>query len=67
MRCCNDWPRSTRAAKLVELRVSLGLSEEEIATDLRVSTRTVKLDWSAATWLKAEISLDHAGERLNRS
>lgn len=45
-----------RAAQIVEMRVFLGLSEEEIAKDLGVSARTVKRDWSAASaWLKAEM------------
>lgn len=45
-----------RAAQIVEMRVFLGLTEEEIARELRISTRTVKRDWSAASaWLKAEI------------
>jgi RNA polymerase sigma factor (TIGR02999 family) len=45
-----------RAAQIVEMRVFLGLSEEEIASDLGISSRTVKRDWSAASaWLKAEM------------
>ena len=45
-----------RAGQIVQMRVFLGLSEQEIATDLGISTRTVKRDWLAATaWLKAEM------------
>jgi RNA polymerase sigma factor (TIGR02999 family) len=45
-----------RAARIAEMRVFLGLSEEEIAADLDISSRTVKRDWSAAkAWLKAEL------------
>lgn len=48
-----------RAAQILEMRVFLGLSVQEIADDLRVSTRTVKRDWSAATaWLKVQMGLD---------
>ena len=47
-----------RAARIVEMRVFLGLTEEEIANELSLSTRTVKRDWSAAiTWLKANAKL----------
>jgi RNA polymerase sigma factor (TIGR02999 family) len=46
-----------RAAQITEMRVFLGLSEEEIAVDLGVSSRTVKRDWAvAAAWLKAEMA-----------
>jgi RNA polymerase sigma factor (TIGR02999 family) len=45
-----------RAARITEMRMFLGLSEEEIAADLEISVRTVKRDWSAAkAWLKAEM------------
>jgi len=46
-----------RAAQVTEMRVFLGLSEDEIAADLGVSSRTVKRDWAtAAAWLKAEMA-----------
>lgn len=49
----------SRAARIVEMRVFLGLKEEEIASDLGISIRTVKRDWLAArAWLKAEMHLD---------
>ncbi len=48
-----------RLAKLIELRVFTGLSVEECAETLGVSTATVKRDWAfAKTWLV---------ERLNSS
>ena len=37
-----------RQAKIVELRYFGGLSEEEIASHLGISTRTVKRDWVLA-------------------
>jgi RNA polymerase sigma factor (TIGR02999 family) len=41
-----------RAARVVELRFFGGLSEEEVAEVLQVSTITVKRDWKAArAWL----------------
>jgi RNA polymerase sigma factor (TIGR02999 family) len=46
-----------RAAQVTEMRVFLGLSEDEIAAELGVSSRTVKRDWAtAAAWLKAEMA-----------
>jgi RNA polymerase sigma factor (TIGR02999 family) len=46
-----------RAAQVTEMRVFLGLKEDEIAADLGVSSRTIKRDWAtAAAWLKAEIA-----------
>lgn len=48
-----------RAAQIVQMRVFLGLEEQEIASDLGISIRTVKRDWFAATaWLKSEMRLD---------
>lgn len=40
--------RSERLAKLVELRFFAGLSVEDSATALSISTRTVKRDWRIA-------------------
>jgi RNA polymerase sigma factor (TIGR02999 family) len=46
-----------RAVRVTEMRVFLGLNEDEIADVLQVSTRTVKRDWVLAkTWLKAEMA-----------
>jgi RNA polymerase sigma-70 factor (ECF subfamily) len=45
-----------RQAKVVELRYFAGLSVEEIAGILKISTRSVKRDWSLARiWLFKEI------------
>jgi RNA polymerase sigma factor (TIGR02999 family) len=44
-------------AQIVELRYFGGLTEEEAATVLRISTRTVKRDWAVArAWLHAELT-----------
>ena len=46
-----------RQAKIVELRYFGGLSEEEIAAVMRVSTRTVERDWQfARSWLMRELA-----------
>jgi RNA polymerase sigma factor (TIGR02999 family) len=46
-----------RQAKVVELRYFGGLSEEETAEVLQVSTRTVRRDWDfARSWLMRELS-----------
>jgi len=48
--------RDARQARIVELRFFVGLTEEEAAEVLGVSTRTVKRDWSVArAWLYKEI------------
>lgn len=45
-----------RAAEVVTLKFFLGLCEEEIASTLGLTPRTVRRDWAyARTWLKAEI------------
>ena len=42
----------TRAARVVELRVFVGLNDAEIANELEISTATVKRDWTfARAWL----------------
>ena len=47
-----------RLAKVVEMRFFAGLSEEEIAAALGVTTRTVQRDWvKARAWLHSELSL----------
>ena len=46
-----------RQAKVVELRYFGGLSEEETAEVLKISTRTVRRDWDfAKSWLMRELS-----------
>ncbi len=46
-----------RQAKVVELRYFGGLSEEETAEVLAISTRTVRRDWDfAKSWLMRELS-----------
>ena len=46
-----------RQARIVELRYFGGLTEEETAKVLKVSTRTVKRDWTVArAWLYAELT-----------
>ncbi len=46
-----------RQSQIVELRYFGGLTEEETAEVLKVSTRTVRRDWSLArTWLYRELS-----------
>lgn len=46
-----------RLARVVELRFFAGLSEEEIAAALEVTTRTVQRDWAKArAWLHSELS-----------
>ncbi|HEX8735465.1 MAG TPA: sigma-70 family RNA polymerase sigma factor [Pyrinomonadaceae bacterium] len=48
---------SQRQSQIVELRYFGGLSEEEIAETLAISTRTVRRDWSLArAWLYRELS-----------
>ena len=45
-----------RQAQIVELRFFGGLTEEEVASALNVSTRTVKRDWTLArAWLYGEL------------
>jgi RNA polymerase sigma factor (TIGR02999 family) len=45
-----------RLHAIVEMRFFLGLNLDEIASELAVSTRTVKREWTAArTWLRREL------------
>ena len=45
-----------RKAQVVELRIFMGLSVEQVASVLGVSTETVKRDWRLAkAWLKREL------------
>jgi RNA polymerase sigma factor (TIGR02999 family) len=47
----------SRQARIVELRYFGGLTEEETAEVLKISTRTVKRDWTVArAWLYAELT-----------
>lgn len=51
---------SPRLARVVELRFFAGLSEEETARALDVTTRTVQRDWAKArAWLHAELDATH--------
>ena len=46
-----------RKAKIVEMRFFGGMTDEEIAEVLKVSTRTVLRDWKTARlWLYRELS-----------
>jgi RNA polymerase sigma factor (TIGR02999 family) len=48
---------ASRQAKVVELRYFGGLSEEETAEVLKISTRSVRRDWQfARAWLMRELS-----------
>jgi RNA polymerase sigma factor (TIGR02999 family) len=48
--------RDPRKVRMIELRYFAGLSVEETAEVLQVSTRTVKLDWTLAkAWLSREL------------
>jgi RNA polymerase sigma-70 factor, ECF subfamily len=48
---------NARQSQIVELRYFGGLSEEETAEALKISTRTVRRDWSLArAWLYRELS-----------
>jgi RNA polymerase sigma-70 factor (ECF subfamily) len=52
-----------RRSRVVELRFFGGLSAEETAAVLKVSTETVLHDWKLAkAWLLRELSLDRANE-----
>lgn len=49
-----------RQAQVVEMRVFSGMTVEEVATALSMSTRTVELDWRMArAWLADELGHDH--------
>jgi RNA polymerase sigma factor (sigma-70 family) len=48
---------NARQSRVVELRYFGGLNEEEVAEVLKVSSRTVRTDWSLArAWLYRELS-----------
>ncbi len=47
---------AARQAKVVELRYFSGLSEEDIAEALKISSRTVRRDWDfAKSWLTRQL------------
>ena len=49
-----------RQAKIVELRFFGGLSIEEVAHVLKLSTTTVKREWTIAkAWFQRELSRNH--------
>lgn len=53
--------RSERLARVVELRFFAGLSEEEVASALGVTVRTVQRDWvKARAWLHAHLAQSSA-------
>lgn len=53
-----------RAARVVEARVFGGMTTQEVAHVLNVSTRTVELDWAVARrWLARELKADGADGR----
>ena len=53
-----------RKSRVIEMRFFGGLSVEETASVLKVSTDTVQRDWRLArAWLRAEIRGDHSDER----
>jgi RNA polymerase sigma factor (TIGR02999 family) len=50
-----EW--APRQSQIVEMRYFGGMSEEEIAEYLNISSRTIKRDWAMArAWLHAELS-----------
>jgi len=52
---------NARHARVVELRFFGGLTTEEVAAVLDVSTRTVELDWRASrAWLKGALDGSHS-------
>ncbi len=56
--------RDARLAKVVSLRYFAGLSEEETAAALEISTRTVRRDWTfARAWLYKQLSEDRGDEQ----
>lgn len=53
-----------RAAQVVELRYFAGMNEEEIASALAISTKTVKRDWQfARAWLERRLAVRETGEQ----
>jgi RNA polymerase sigma factor (sigma-70 family) len=52
-----------RMAQVVEMRFFGGLTEEEIAAALDVSTKTVRRDWRLArSWLRRKLSWERTDE-----
>jgi RNA polymerase sigma factor (sigma-70 family) len=55
--------KDRRKAELVKLRFFAGLTNEEAAQALGISTSTADNDWAyARSWLRLEISGESAGE-----
>ena len=57
--------RDPRKAKIIEMRYFGGLSVEEVATAMGLSTKTIIRDWTfGKTWLRRELgpNQDHAGQ-----
>ena len=53
-----------RQSRIVEMRFFCGLTEDEIAEALELSSRTVKRDWlMAKAWLHGELARDQAVHR----
>ena len=60
-------PRNTTGVQVVEMRFFGGLTVEETAAMLKISSVTVKRDWSAAKiWLYRELTGLSKGEGLRR-
>jgi RNA polymerase sigma factor (sigma-70 family) len=52
----HDLASNPRQAKIIEMHFFAGLTFEEIAPQLDVSTRTVKRDWTTArAWLQQKL------------
>lgn len=55
-----------RAAEIVELKVFLGLTDEQVAENLGCSSRTVKRDYKVAkSWLRAELGEQQSNRPCN--
>ena len=55
--CSEQWPGSKRKAQIVELKFFAGLTTDEIAATLGISTATVERDWKfARAWLQQAVS-----------
>ncbi len=55
-----------RLCRVVECRYFGGMTVEETATALAISSATVKRDWrTARTWLRRELTVDHSTDRTH--